>query len=201
MNDEPPGTTLYVLVPPSPLFAAHWSFFLPDPTGYDNLSKRHEESTLGRRIHVAGDRLNGFQLEMIHGYDVSKHRGVASRKFPIGVVPARYLPPSARVSAVHSGVEKDEEEGAGFVDNQPRDEFEQVCTQVEAPGPSLNPVSRGGSGVRGQKEKFEVRDCQYWVRKVVHELMTKGMLEKPSDVVMGQNEIPVDLILLRRNCG
>ncbi|KAF2210191.1 hypothetical protein CERZMDRAFT_91194 [Cercospora zeae-maydis SCOH1-5] len=194
MSDEQPGTTLYVLVPPSPLFAAHWSFFLPDSKGYDSISKRHEESPLGRRIHVAGDRLHGFKLEMIREYDVSKHRGVASRKFPIGIVPGRYLQSSERINGVHSGVAKDEDEGGGFVDNQPRDEFERLCTKVEAPGPSLNPVSQGASGVRGQKGKVEVRDCQYWVREVVHELTIKGMLEEPSEIRMGQSKFPVDLV-------
>src|SRR6187551_3436105 len=44
-----PSRTLYVLVYPSPLFAAHWSFWLP----YLDISGR--EARVGDRIHATGD--------------------------------------------------------------------------------------------------------------------------------------------------
>ena len=53
-------TTLYVHVYPSPLFAAHWSFFLP---------RQNPKSEIGDRIHVTGDRLNGFEYEYIRDYN------------------------------------------------------------------------------------------------------------------------------------
>lgn len=42
---------------------------------------------------------------------------------------------------------------------------------VEAPGPSLNSVSAGGTGRR--VKGGEVRDCQWWV---VGELVARGLL-------------------------
>ena len=51
-----PYRTLHVLVYPSPLFAAHWSFWLP----YPDTDAPGRDSDMGDRIHATGDRLNGF---------------------------------------------------------------------------------------------------------------------------------------------
>lgn len=182
-NPPPPKTTLYVLVPPSPLFAAHWSFFLPDTLPYNRISHRHEESNTGRRIHVAGDRLNGFQLEMIREYNIRKHRSVGTRRFAIGLVSPHHLHPvqDGAGESGHSGTgnqegghRKDEDESGGYVDNTPFDEFERICTEIDAPGPSLDSVSRGGE-VR--TKKVEARDCQWWIRKVVEIMTSRDMLQ------------------------
>lgn len=179
MADEQPRTTLYVLVPPSPLFAAHWSFFMPDSKGYDMINTLHEESTMGRRIHVAGDRLNGFTLEIIREYDVSQHRSIGSRMFPIGSIPATHMQEDASKAAkdLPPQSKKDDEEGGGFIDNVPRDAFERLCVGVEAPGPSLTKVSNNEIPATGKKSPGEVRDCQWWVRQVVKELMEANILE------------------------
>lgn len=79
---QQPSATLYILIPPCPLFAAHWSLFIHDPLNTDTRT----ESDQGRRIHVSGDRLNGFHLEIIRNYNVRQHRGVGSRRFAIGRV-------------------------------------------------------------------------------------------------------------------
>lgn len=154
----------YILIPPSPLFAAHWSFFIPNS----------DSSSHGRRIHVSGDRLNGFKLEIIRAYDVSLHRSVTSgRRFRIGVVPSSSC--SVEPVAGTEYVQKDEDEGGGYVDNQAVDELERVCLEVEAPGPSLNRVETGGV-LPGRRVKTEVKDCQWWVRQVVNVLCSRGIL-------------------------
>lgn len=43
---QQPSATLYILIPPSPLFAAHWSLFIHDPLNTDTRT----ESDKGRRI-------------------------------------------------------------------------------------------------------------------------------------------------------
>lgn len=166
---------LYVLIPPSPLFAAHWSFFLPDEPD-DKSKARPMESTTGRRIHVSGDRLNGFGLEIVRVYDVSKHRAVGSRRFAIALVPAQVLGQATESEQSKSTTNhelKDDDEGGGYVDNSPIDAFERVCVEVEAPGPSLNKVAPREPG-KGQKR--EAKDCQWWIREVVKTMVERGML-------------------------
>lgn len=168
---------LYVLIPPSPLFAAHWSFFLPQSCSYDPVKKRYQESTKGRRIHVSGDRLNGFTLEIIRDYDVSKHRSVGTRGCEIGIVPAKHLEadpdkPNDEQRLKH----KDDDEGGGYMDNKPLDAFERVCVEVQAPGPSLNSARQDANVSNGKRTKTEVRDCQWWVRQVVNLLEEREMV-------------------------
>lgn len=93
MNMQGAGNTrtLYMLVPPSPLFAAHWFFFVPDDCSDTVKGRNPARETRGKRIHVSGDRLNGFTLETIKGYDVRKHRAVGSRQFSIGLLGTQYL--------------------------------------------------------------------------------------------------------------
>lgn len=163
-TSQRPSATLYILLPPSPLFAAHWSLFIPD-------TDTRTESDQGRRIHVSGDRLNGFHLEIIRNYNVRQHRSVGPRHFAIGRITSPHTPTTTEPG---SREEKDEDEGGGFLDNVPRDALEEVCVCVEAPGPSLNSVSGGGNGRR--VKGGEVRDCQWWVRRVVGELVARGLL-------------------------
>lgn len=173
-DKEPTGLdrTLYVVVPPSPLFAAHWSFFIPDPP----LNRAtNQENNVGRRIHVAGDRLHGFQLEIVRGYDVRKHRGVNSRRFAIGFVPEQFLSGIQSALKPAAAESKDEDEGGGYVDNSPIDQLERTCILVAPPGPSLVHVQAGGKGAATPKQT-EVKDCQWWVKQVVQLMFSKGML-------------------------
>ena len=179
-ESSPPSRTLYVLIPPSPLFAAHWSFFIPDVLPYETTSRRHEESSHGCRIHVSGDRLNGFHLEIIRGYDIREHRSVGTRRFPIAIMSSNYLEAtiSDRQQTQKSQCRmKDEDEGGGYIDNCPINKFEEVCKDVEAPGPSLNQASKTAVD-GGKRVKAEVKDCQWWIRQAVEELTRKGALEQ-----------------------
>ena len=170
--------SVYVLIPPSPLFAAHWSFFIPDT----------EDSSHGRRIHVSGDRLNGFKLEIIRAYDVSLHRSVSSsRRFRIGAVSSSSR--SAEPAAGTEYVQKDEDEGGGYVDNNAVDELERVCLEVDAPGPSLNRVDQPGKRVN-----TEVKDCQWWVRQVVSLLCSRGILHALPTADGSEDRNPISII-------
>nr|POE92401.1 hypothetical protein CFP56_69648 [Quercus suber] len=198
LSTEP---TLYVVVPPSRLFAAHWSFFLPDLSSYDPVSKRYEEPNTGRRIHVTGDRLNGFRLEIIRNYDIRKHRSAKDRRLPIARVPLHILQKRDGVLTSIDDTDvcfKDDEEGGGYVSNEPIDAFEKVCVEVPAPGLSLNQVSTGMRVATNEWEKRvkpEVRDCQWWVRQVVDAMMAKGMLQ-PLPITNGDGSVGVRELVL-----
>lgn len=237
--------TVYILIPPSPLFAAHWSFFIPDILGTD--VRGSCESDTGRRVHVAGDRLNGFKLEIIRNYNIRQHRGVGSRRFAVGSllvakendkvnrenevaaggqgqllleIHRYYQGLDVPVEKMHEATErhmldeghacsprdvdaflsaqhaasppksKDEDEGGGYIDNEPRDAFEQICVAVEAPGPSLKSATSEG----GRTRKAEVEDCQWWVKQVVSELVAKGLLVASSAEENGQARSPEEAV-------
>jgi hypothetical protein len=176
---------------------------VPDPSPPSaNERVPARESRVGRRVHVTGDRLNGFELEIIRSYDVGKHRSVgADRQIRIGrlVLPnalnedADSAPVGSESSRDTSKQRKDDEDGGGFVDNTPRDDFERLCLEIDAPGPSLNKVGASSSdatGPGGKRKKPEVRDCQWWIAQVMRAMIDRGMLVK-SD---GDEREPVDWI-------
>ncbi|KAI1334287.1 hypothetical protein F5Y15DRAFT_295478 [Xylariaceae sp. FL0016] len=160
---------LYVLVYPSRLFAAHWSFWLPYP-GPDAA----RDADTGDRVHVTGDRLTGFAYEYLRDYSVrddDRHPNA----FPIGLL-----------SETHVHVSKAEEEhgdgdqvtvaAAGAVSA-----LDEACRAVPAPGPSLNKVKPGGGGgaegaPRGPPKRAVVRDCQWWIKEVTAHLVKTGIL-------------------------
>ncbi|KAI1267653.1 hypothetical protein F5Y18DRAFT_378387 [Xylariaceae sp. FL1019] len=152
--------TLYVLVYPSRLFAAHWSLWIPHV----------QDFKVGDRIHVTGDRLNGFQYEYIRSYDVSdddRHPNA----FPIGSVNELHL---KGVEDNSANTAEEMSDGNNSVCNA----FDEACRQIPAPGPSLNKVSiaGGSTATAGPPKKAQVKDCQWWVKEVVSHLMEKQML-------------------------
>lgn len=178
-----PPVVLYVLIPPSPLFVAHWSLFVPDRvTSNGTGSQQNKGRGIGRRIHVAGDRLNGFRLEIVRQYDVEKHERVGKRRFAIGTVSDEALAPlmkgdPALQDQIESYQHKEEEEGGGYIDIRPIDRLESAILEIEAPGPSLTSISNSEAS-NGRRVKGEVRDCQWWVKQVVLHLLQRGMIHQ-----------------------
>ncbi|OTB05943.1 hypothetical protein M426DRAFT_319326 [Hypoxylon sp. CI-4A] len=152
--------TLYVLVYPSRLFAAHWSFWLPYPTSSDS-----EPSHIGDRIHVTGDRLNGFVYEYIRDYNVSEDDRHPNA-FPIGSILVTDLSEASNDGKALSG------EGVG---SAVLNAFDKACREVPAPGPSLNKVNSGTAGGAPPK-RAKVKDCQWWIKEAVSHLVERGML-------------------------
>jgi hypothetical protein len=141
-------TTLYVHVYPSPLFAAHWSFFLP---------REDLKSEIGDRVHVTGDGLNGFEYEYVCDYD-PKEDARRPNAFPIGRVMT-----TARQRPIGGQVMDGEDD---------RSIFDRICRQVPAPGPSLNAASTGV----GAPKRREIRDCQWWIKQATIHLVNEGIL-------------------------
>lgn len=180
---------VYVVVPPSPFFAAHRSLFLPGEHK-DGRLPSDPENHRGRRIHVSGDRLSGFELEIIREYDVSKHRSGAGRKYLIGTFTSVYSETSQEVeNATLTGFDrKDEDEGGGYINNRPQDQFEAACVLVKAPGPSLRSVKETQDGMRTRL--VEQKNCQSWIRDVVETLINCGILRSLPD----SRESPIELL-------
>ncbi|KAI1483247.1 hypothetical protein F4774DRAFT_156740 [Daldinia eschscholtzii] len=157
--------TLYVLVYPSHLFAAHWSFWLP----YTDDNNR--QLNTGDRIHVTGDRLNGFQYEYIRNYDVCEDDRNPNA-FPIGLVPETHL-----IQANKDKTAVSSDKGPRDSENITLNSFDEACKKVPAPGPSLNKVNRGADKTIGiPPKRAEVRDCQWWIKEATSCLIQAGIL-------------------------
>ncbi|KAI1394570.1 hypothetical protein F4819DRAFT_493327 [Hypoxylon fuscum] len=158
--------TLYVLVYPSRLFAAHWSFWLP------YVDAGNQQSNTGDRIHATGDRLHGFQYEYIRDYNV-REDDRHPNPFPVGLVPETHLSKASKDGNTISG-----EEGQGGAENVAINAFDEACREVPAPGPSLNKVNRTGVGktTSAPPKKAEVKDCQWWIKEATSHLVEKEML-------------------------
>jgi hypothetical protein len=105
----------------SPLLAAHWSLYFPNPF----------DPTRGKRIHVTGDVLHGFEHDIDRVYNLA----VESRSFsvePIADVAEDVLDHSTTTTPGEGG------DGSPIA---PRDRVEEIALRIPAPGPSLNPVS------------------------------------------------------------
>lgn len=146
--------TVYVLVYPSRLFSAHWSFWLPYTDSGD------QQSNTGDRIHVTGDRLNGFQYEYDHNYDI-REDDRNPNAFPIGLVLATHLS-KAHQGEILNPDEEDQKDKGDVAFNA----LDEACREVPAPGPGLNKVSKTSDdkGTGGPPKRSEVRDCQSTLR-------------------------------------
>ncbi|KAI0096830.1 hypothetical protein F4776DRAFT_556960 [Hypoxylon sp. NC0597] len=157
---------LYVLVYPSRLFAAHWSFWLP------YLDAHNQQLNTGDRIHVTGDRLDGFLYEYIRNYDVSEDDRHPNA-FPIGLVSEAHLSEPSKDGNINPGGEarRDPEDVA-------INAFDKACREVPAPGPSLNKVNRteAGRATGPPPKRAEVKDCQWWIKEATSHLVQTAIL-------------------------
>ena len=164
--------TLYVLVYPSRLFAAHWSFWLPR---IEEASGR--ELDIGDRVHVTGDRLNGFRYEYVRDYNVSEDDR-NPKAFAIGLVPNTLLcEKTGNTHGIASNGETD--------DHNVINAFDRACREIQAPGPSLAKVDMASVGrTANPPRRTEVRDCQWWLKQAAVHLTQAGML-LPLDATRG----------------
>ncbi|KAI1771436.1 hypothetical protein F4818DRAFT_204278 [Hypoxylon cercidicola] len=158
--------TLYVLVYPSRLFAAHWSFWIP------YVDAGNQPLDIGDRIHATGDRLNGFQYEYICNYNVredDRHPNV----FPIGLVLDIHLSRSGKNENVIPS-----ENGRSDTENLAFNAFDEACRDVPAPEPSLNKVDRTdvSKATGAPLKRAKVKDCQWWIKEVTSHLVEIGIL-------------------------
>lgn len=128
MSTSSPKQPLFLIIYPSPLFAAHWSLFLPTPPN----------ESLGTRIHVTGSSLSGFTHEFVRSYDLSDESR-AYKLLPLPDVDSEFV--------TDSGVERgscDQDNGAETTNARPASELERIALEVPAPGKSLKGVDVGG---------------------------------------------------------
>jgi hypothetical protein len=119
MPGSPTLMAYLVCYVPSPLFPAHWSLWIP----YDS-----RESTIGTRIHVTGDALNGFKHEFDRRHDPATDDR-RPRLIELGLIDSSHISPVGPVS--------NSEESHDHVIPRAYNELEQLALKIPAPGPSL----------------------------------------------------------------
>jgi hypothetical protein len=150
---------VFVLVYPSRLFAAHWALWIPE------VNINGEEQHTGDRIHVTGDRLNGFTYEYDCDYNIlddDRH----PKAFPIGMISIEHVSNHDRACT------------ADTLGSHPFNDLDAACKRVPAPGPSLRKVAPLNRDTKNRERpaKAEVKDCQWWIEKVVTYLVCEGFL-------------------------
>ncbi len=107
-NSRPASLVIYH----SPLFAAHWSLWIPS----------ENDSDLGKIIHVHGSVAEGFEHEFKRNYRLSEDSRTNSIRL-LGTVSGSSI--------------VDPEDETYYTDVIPLDIMEETALRVEAPGPSL----------------------------------------------------------------
>jgi len=106
---------IYLIVFNSPLFPAHWGFWIPDPSSSD--------PQIGTYLNATGDAASGFSIEFErnheHGVDGRRHQLIS-----LGEVADEHV-----VDVMG--------DGKWSVDQVARDRLEEVVLGVKPPGPSL----------------------------------------------------------------
>ncbi len=116
---QSPYRPLNIMVRSSALFKAHWSFWVPTLEG--------PQGTKGKRAHVVGSVLEGFQIEFVRNYDLCL-TGSHPVIFEIGAMRTEDLQDTFL-------------DGQCIEEKTTRDRFEAIAVSVPAPRGSLNHVN------------------------------------------------------------
>ncbi|RDB28930.1 hypothetical protein Hypma_016124 [Hypsizygus marmoreus] len=145
---------VYLLIYPSPLFAAHWALWLPN----DNAAKE----ALGKVIQVTGNVATGFEHQFKRNYDLSD-TARASTLLALGHIGGEHV--------VMNGPE---------IDNIAIDTMEEKALSVEAPGPSL----RSAGDVKAGRTRVNIRNCQTWLVEYVDVLIRDDILDYSAKAIL-----------------
>jgi hypothetical protein len=159
---------------PSRLFPAHWSLWIP--------SKERPE--IGTLIQVKGDSMTGFRHEIERGYNLS-----ACDRRP-------WYAPLAQIEERHVT-----DRPTGGSDTTAYNYLEQVALSIPAPGPSLRNESSSVSisplsdqlcaythrvQKQGRSSRVEIKNCQTWLRDVVHFLIDNNLIDSAAQIIVDQ---------------
>ena len=167
--DIPPeanGCTIKVIVYHSRLFKAHWAILVPDQGNSHTTTK----------IQVTGSLAAGFKHEFQRRYN-PEGTGRGHSLYELGSVPKKAVAP------VEEGTidEMDTKTAA-------RNRLEQIALTVPAPGPRLRSASSSTVCLHTDASEFlithslsqvkpiQVKDCQYWIKQYVAELVRQDVL-------------------------
>lgn len=109
---------VYLIIYHSPIFAAHWALWIPD-------FEKETAGNTGKIINVQGNPGDGFVHEFERNVDLTEETRSYSLKLLCRI------PLDMVVKA----------DGGHAIDNAPIDKIEEAALAIEAPGPSLRPVS------------------------------------------------------------
>ncbi|GLB35867.1 hypothetical protein LshimejAT787_0301550 [Lyophyllum shimeji] len=141
----------YLIVYKSPLFAAHWSLFIPFK------SSSQPDKGVGKIIHAVGSLAEGFTVEFKRHYRPAMDS--RSKTFvALGPVAEEYFKDAGDLDAAET------------VDVSPIDDLERRAMLVPPPGKSLHSASVGGT-----KTRINVQNCQTWMAQYIDLLVREGV--------------------------
>lgn len=144
---------IFLLVWPSALFKAHWAIFIPEAS--DKTFKT------GKYIHAEGNPKDGFNFQVVRGWDMNQSRRRPQVPIEIGWVPANLVSDIAT-------------EGGRLVkESVARDQLEAYMAAIPTPDATMIHVAAGQSS---SGKKKELSNCQWWVIQVVKSLAECGVL-------------------------
>jgi hypothetical protein len=128
---------IYLIVFHSPLFAAHWGLWVPNPSQEETIG------STGKMINVQGNPNEGFHHEFLRQYDLRTDSRKYSTIFMCNI-------PSSMINDTDDGT-----------DDIPIDELEKAAFTIKAPGTSL----RTASSVSNDEIKFSLVIMNTWLIK------------------------------------
>ncbi|KAF8078922.1 hypothetical protein FPV67DRAFT_84742 [Lyophyllum atratum] len=145
----------YLIVYNSPLFAAHWSLYIP-------FASSQREKGVGKIIHAVGSLAEGFTIEFKRHYRPAQDS--RSKTF-------------VALGPIDEGCFNDDSdpEAEETVDSVAVDEMERRAKLVHPPGRSLNSASVGDVEVH---TRIAVQNCQTWMVQYVGALVCQGVYQE-----------------------
>ncbi|PQE29500.1 hypothetical protein CJF32_00003257 [Rutstroemia sp. NJR-2017a WRK4] len=162
---------IYLTVYNSPMFAAHWSIWIPD---YD--ANTQKATAIGKRIHVHGDSLLGFDHEFVRNFNMDLEERTRT-DILLGWTD------TANVAARTDG-------DICSTDKEVRDIIEKWALSIPAPGPSLRDSSSSASldfrmfGRQATRTRVKLQNCQTWLTELVAKLVEQKILDEGANTVI-----------------
>ncbi|KAG5336320.1 hypothetical protein C0989_012168 [Termitomyces sp. Mn162] len=151
---------IFLIISPNPLFAAHWSIWIPS-------IPQAEGEDLGKVLHVTGSPVTGFVHEVKRGYDMSTTRHAYSFII-LGQIDSNLVVDVDLKDQVIFTADDDCE--APSIESI--DAIEKLAFSVPAPKKTLKSAS---DNVNAPRPKIE--NCQNWIGHFVDLLVDEGILD------------------------
>ncbi|PQE09994.1 hypothetical protein CJF31_00003916 [Rutstroemia sp. NJR-2017a BVV2] len=166
--DSPAMSTrpIYLTVYSSPMFAAHWSIWIPDCD-----ANTQKTTAIGKRIHVHGDSRVGFDHEFVRNFNMDLDERTRT-DILLGWTD------TANVAARTDG-------DTNSTDKEARDIIEKWALTIPAPGPSLRDSSSSATDIfQAPRTRVKLQNCQTWMTELVAKLIEEKILDEGANTVI-----------------